>query len=209
MAVIALAVLVGGMAGWTTGATLGRGTASHLGAWWLLFPAIAAEAFLGSTSGALHLLLAVLACLLVVAWCVVNALASRGQTYGFALLATGVGMNTLVIGLNGGMPVSSSALAAAGFPRSMNVAQGHLYKHLAMTAATRLRFLGDFVPVRLFRTVLSPGDIVMLVGIAAITWAACASWRRTSRSTGTIGQSNARPGHEPLVAALDAVEELA
>ena len=200
MAVIALAVLIGGMGGWTTATSPRRGPAGPLRSWWLLVTAVGPEACLGSTSGALHTLLAVLACLLVVAWCAANALARRGQRNGFGLVAAGVAMNTLVIALNGGMPVSSGALAAAGFPRGMDVARGHLYKHLAMTASTRLRLLGDFVPVRLLRTVLSPGDIVMLAGIVVITWAVCGSWRRARSSTGQLGQLDAKPARDELAA---------
>ena len=81
-------------------------------------------------------------------------------------------LNVTVMALNEGMPVSSWALGGAGLGRTMDVARGHFYKHSAMTVHTRLRLLGDIVPFRLMRTVLSPGDLLMLVGIAAMTWAA-------------------------------------
>jgi hypothetical protein len=54
----------------------------------------------------------------------------------------------------------------------MNVAQGHFYKHTAMTDLTRLRLLGDIIPFHLARTVLSPGDLLMLMGIAVVCWTA-------------------------------------
>jgi hypothetical protein len=81
-------------------------------------------------------------------------------------------LNAIVMAVNGGMPVSRFALVAAGFPKTMNVAQGHFYKHTAMTDLTRLRLLGDIIPFHLARTVLSPGDLLMLMGIAVVSWTA-------------------------------------
>jgi hypothetical protein len=54
----------------------------------------------------------------------------------------------------------------------MDVASGHLYKHTAMATHTALALLGDVVPLRFVRTVLSPGDLLMLLGIATLSWAA-------------------------------------
>jgi hypothetical protein len=88
------------------------------------------------------------------------------------LISAGVVLNAIVMALNGGMPVSPFALAAAGFPKTMNVAEGHFYKHVAMTDLTRLRMLGDIIPFHLARTVLSPGDLLMLMGIAVVSWTA-------------------------------------
>ena len=94
--------------------------------------------------------------------------------YGLGLIGAGVVLNAIVMALNGGMPVSQFALAAAGFPKTMNVAEGHFYKHIAMTDLTRLRMLGDIIPFHLARTVLSPGDLLMLMGIAVVSWTATA-----------------------------------
>jgi hypothetical protein len=64
------------------------------------------------------------------------------------------------------MPVSRWALVEAHLSGITNVTKGHLYKHVPMTAHTSLRALGDIIPVGVVRTVVSIGDVAMLVGIA-------------------------------------------
>jgi hypothetical protein len=90
---------------------------------------------------------------------------------GFGLVAVGVACNALAIAANGGMPVSAGALADAGLSH-INVTRGHFYKHVLMTAHTYLRWFGDIIPLRLVRTVASPGDVLMLIGITSVVWAA-------------------------------------
>jgi hypothetical protein len=80
--------------------------------------------------------------------------------------------NATVMALNAGMPVSAPALAEAGLRKSMDVARGDFYKHTAMTGHTTLAWLGDTVPFHFAHTVLSPGDLLMLAGIATVIWAA-------------------------------------
>ena len=55
-----------------------------------------------------------------------------------------------------------------GAPATFRVSSGHLYKHVAATASSDLRPLGDVIPLRPLKTVVSVGDIVMLAGIATI-----------------------------------------
>lgn len=86
------------------------------------------------------------------------------------MCSLGLAANALVMAANAGMPVSRASLAAAGFSPGMDVARDDLYKHTAMTVHTHLAFLGDAVPVRLLHTVVSAGDIVMLVGLALMAF---------------------------------------
>ncbi len=59
----------------------------------------------------------------------------------------------------------------------MDVARGHLDKHVTMSSHTRLSVLGDIIPVHLARIVLSPGDVIILAGIAAVAWGVAGSFR--------------------------------
>jgi hypothetical protein len=91
---------------------------------------------------------------------------NRGRT-GMWLAGVGVLMNFSVIVLNGGMPVlAGAAEAAGGFQGSvLSVAQS--YKHVMMDASTRLGFLADVIPVRMFNQgqVVSIGDVFLAVGL--------------------------------------------
>jgi hypothetical protein len=91
---------------------------------------------------------------------------NRGRT-GMWLAGVGVLMNFSVIVLNGGMPVlAGAAEAAGGFQGSvLSVAQS--YKHVMMDASTRLSFLADVIPVRMFNQgqVVSIGDVFLAVGL--------------------------------------------
>jgi hypothetical protein len=172
MLVMAAALIAGCIGGLAAGGSLSRLASARIKAWPLLVAAAVIEACLGATSGPLRTVLAVTACLGVVGWCAASGGPGQRFPYGQGLISAGVVLNAIVMALNGGMPVSRFALAAAGFPKTMNVAQGHFYKHTAMTEFTRLRVLGDIIPFHLARTVLSPGDLFMLMGIAVVAWTA-------------------------------------
>lgn len=86
------------------------------------------------------------------------------------LLLVGLTLNALVIGLNGGMPVSERAIRAAGgtdvvLPSAVDDAKHHL-----MTFDDVLTPLADVIglppPIS---TVLSIGDVVLYAGIVAFT----------------------------------------
>jgi hypothetical protein len=172
MLVMATALILGCIGGLAAGGSLSRLAGARIRAWPILVAAAVTEACLGATSNPLRTVLAVAACLGVVGWCAANRAPGRRFPYGQGLISAGVVLNGIVMAVNGGMPVSRFALIAAGFPKTMNVAQGHFYKHIAMTALTRLRLLGDIIPFHLARTVLSPGDLLMLMGIAVVSWTA-------------------------------------
>lgn len=192
MFVMLAAVLVGGLGGWAAGGSLAHLASFRVRAWPLLLVAVVLEGSLGLAHGPARTVLAVAACLVVVAWCALNGARAGRFPYAQVLIVLGVVLNATVMALNSGMPVSSWALSAAGLGRTMDVARGHLFKHTTMTVHTRLRLLGDIVPFHLMRTVLSPGDLLMLVGITAITWAATQPSR--ARSVRLANLASRTPG---------------
>lgn len=85
---------------------------------------------------------------------------------GMWLAGIGVLMNFMVIALNGGMPVLEGAVVvASGFQSGLDVATD--FKHVPLDASTRLAFLADVIPLRLFGEgqVLSLGDVFLAVGL--------------------------------------------
>ena len=105
--------------------------------------------------------------LLVGGWIWANALVRDGPLRrALVLVAEGWLLNVVVMAANGGMPVSGSALARIGHA-GVVVSHGHLWKHVAVSSATRIPLLGDVipVPVPLLRSVISVGDVAMLLGL--------------------------------------------
>lgn len=87
---------------------------------------------------------------------------------GMWLAGVGVLMNFAVIVLNSGMPVlAGAAEVASGFSGS-ELSLADTYKHTMLDASTRLPFLGDVIPIRLFNQgqVVSLGDVFLAVGLA-------------------------------------------
>jgi hypothetical protein len=103
-----------------------------------------------------------LAAALTLAFC----LRSRAVA-GLGLVSAGLLLNALVVLANGGMPVSADAARRAGLDPSATVADS---RHLPATAGTRLRPLGDAIPVPLplRREVVSPGDLLGAAGMAQL-----------------------------------------
>lgn len=84
------------------------------------------------------------------------------------LVIAGLVLNILVIGVNGGMPVSTGALESAGAGAEGLLGPGTAKHHL-MGPDDRLTFLGDVIgippPVG---AVISIGDALLYVGVAAL-----------------------------------------
>ena len=112
----------------------------------------------------------VVATYLVMGWWLFenNRSLSAGTRYGLALVSGGFLLNLLAILPNGGMPVSASALRSAGIASSVSVTHDHLSKHVAVNGHTALLFLGDVIPLRWFRSVISAGDILMALGVVLL-----------------------------------------
>jgi hypothetical protein len=92
------------------------------------------------------------------------------QLPGTGVLAIGLGLNALVIALNGGMPVRASALVDARLAVSEDRTQfvelrGE--RHIE-EPDDRITFLGDIIPIRPIRQVVSFGDLVLGIGIVTL-----------------------------------------
>lgn len=96
---------------------------------------------------------------------------------GMVLVALGVALNALVIGLNGAMPVDPQAIAAAGSP-GFDPGPG---KHALAHAGTRLSLLADRIPLAPLRTVISVGDVLLAVGLSVLV-------HRVMRQNQAIGE---------------------
>lgn len=84
------------------------------------------------------------------------------------LVIAGLAMNVLVIGANGGMPVSADALEVAG-ARPENLAGGGTFKHHLMGPDDVLTPLGDVIGIPPpIGAVISLGDVALYLGVAAL-----------------------------------------
>lgn len=96
---------------------------------------------------------------------VVLVLANR-ERQGMWLAGLGILMNFTVIAMNGGMPVLAEAAQVASGFTGEPVITGN-YKHLMLDQSSRLPFLADVIPIRLFGRgqVISLGDVFLAVGL--------------------------------------------
>ena len=187
MAVLVVALVLGGLTGLMTGGRWSNLSRVRFKAWPLLVAAFISQFLIGQLSVDLRWVAAAGACLAAGAWSFANR--DRGSGWiGPSLLAIGSAVNCVVVAANRGMPVSAWALRQAGFGPHTDLARGFFYKHVFADAGTRLRAFGDVIPLRLLRTVVSPGDVLMLGGIALTVWAgtrcAGAGPRELDRETG-------------------------
>jgi hypothetical protein len=87
---------------------------------------------------------------------------------GIGVVAVGVAANALVIGLNDGMPVRPSSVVAAHIAtREQQPTLSYGYRHHAETPSDKVRVLGDIIPLPQFREVVSFGDLILALGVAA------------------------------------------
>ena len=199
MTILCVALLTGGVGGLACGGRLSRLGDLRIGGWWLLGAALGLQAFLGHLPVGARWLFAVADCAAISAWCLRNRRScGRHGRVAFVFIALGVSLNAVAIAGNAGMPVSPGALGAAGLAH-MNVARGHLYKHLLMTSHSHLRFLADTLPLRLVHTVLSPGDVLMLIGSTTVVWAGTKLPARTTH----FERTNPPVGHDRLPVRLN------
>jgi len=148
---------------------LSGGSLAGLGQVRLRAPGLVAAALVAQLAGALiggpaHAVGLALSSGLAVAFLLRNrTLAGTG------LVAAGLLANAVVIAVNGAMPVSLRAAERAGAPVEQLLA-GTDPRHELETGATRLRWLGDLIPVRLpvRPEVVSAGDVLIAAGLAQL-----------------------------------------
>jgi hypothetical protein len=117
---------------------------------------------------------------LILAFCLTNL-----RTWGFGVIAIGIAMNALVIGLNQGMPTIPIGNDADGnrIPKPIELS----VKHRPEEPDDLLRFLDDRILLpEPFDAVVSFGDLVVSVGICELAYFAS----RRRRRRGTARQSS-------------------
>jgi hypothetical protein len=92
------------------------------------------------------------------------------RVFGFAVILAGVLCNLLVIGANGGMPVSKAALRGSDQGKFLGDLENNPYpKHHLATDDDLLRFLGDVIPVPdPVAQAISIGDILTYGGVGMV-----------------------------------------
>lgn len=178
MLIFPLALGGGVVAGYAGGGRL-RGLALvKLRAHLLLLGALATQVGLPVVARELRNPLVALSYAMVGVWLVVN-MASRTKLLRVAigLLALGWAMNVAAIAANGVMPVSLEAVGAVVGSPVEELPDGYIDKHTAAGPGTKLEILTDVIAVPSLRTVISVGDVVMVVGIVLTMAAAMASAR--------------------------------
>jgi hypothetical protein len=172
---VALPVVAGVVLGYARGGRLRRLADVPLRASSLLWLAAALQVLHFDAAGtretiesALRMSLMVPIFGLVGAWAVINLPGrSRVVQAAVALILVGGAMNALVIAANGRMPYSPAALDAANVSDAQRARGEHSRKHVSADETTRLPALGDVIPVRPVQKVVSAGDVVLLLGVAA------------------------------------------
>jgi hypothetical protein len=123
--------------------------------------------------------------------------------YGIGLVGAGLLANALVVGVNGGMPVSATAASRAGADYAAAVGNG---PHVPAGPGSVLPWLGDVIPVPLplRPEVVSVGDVLAATGLAqalATTMLLGAAstgpaWRPRRRPT-AVPRAPVRPARRP------------
>jgi hypothetical protein len=162
--VTGLALVTGAIVGWATGGRL-RFVAHHrIRFWWLVVLGfglqVAADRIdLGRLDTAIVLGGAV---------ALLTFAALNPNLVGIGVVSVGVAANALVIGVNGGMPVRVQAVVAAHIATPAQEASlNYGSRHHEEGAGDKLRFLDDNIPLSPFREVVSFGDLILAVGVAA------------------------------------------
>jgi hypothetical protein len=117
---------------------------------------------------------------------------------GLWVIALGFALNMMVIGLNGGMPVSDAALRAAygnGYAEQhRELVQGHQTKHHLERPDDVIVPLADVIPVGgPVHQILSVGDVLWLAGLVWVVAEMTVGRRREAEATGG-GQPGPGPG---------------
>ena len=76
--------------------------------------------------------------------------------------------NAVPIAANGRMPHTEAAVRAAAMTPAQLARGATSPKHVDADATTRLLWLGDVIPVRPIRMVVSPGEVVLLLGVSGV-----------------------------------------
>jgi uncharacterized protein DUF5317 len=162
--VTGLALVTGAVIGLVTGGRM-RFVAHHrIRAWWMVLLGFGLQAAAENVDiGRLGTAVVLGGAVALLAFAALNP-----QLVGIGVVAVGVACNALVIGVNNGMPVRASAVVAAHIATAAEQPSlNYGYRHHAETGHDQLRFLDDDIPLPPFREVVSFGDLILAIGVAA------------------------------------------
>lgn len=160
-----VAIVLGAVIGLLGGGSF-RNLGEHRLAGWMLLPiGVVLQLVSYSSAGNVALTLMVASYAFLIGFAAANF---KLVPVGMALVAAGLALNLAVIAANRGMPVRPSAVVDAGIVDSLTDLRDIKLraKHHYEKPSSRLMFLGDVLPVRPLREVLSLGDVVMSAGVA-------------------------------------------
>ncbi len=98
---------------------------------------------------------------------VAGALLLNTRLAGTRVAFVGVALNMLVIGANGGMPISVEAAETAGIREPLDELD---VEHEQLRNDTRLPWLADIIPFPGSRMVVSVGDVLLATGVARLVY---------------------------------------
>jgi hypothetical protein len=150
---LASAVVLGVVAGWLAGGRRFDRLAHLRIKWWPLLAAAVVVRVIAPVFGELS----VIAYVLAFGSITLVALADR-RVPGMSLIAAGATLNAIVVAVNSGMPVDPAAVAAAGATMPSD------RLHVELGSATRFPQLADVIPLALYRSVYSVGDVLLALG---------------------------------------------
>jgi hypothetical protein len=193
LAVLAVAIVVGVLVGLATGGRIGQLAGTRLRALGLLVVGAGAQALVLDGVVSLHGWAAMVVLLGAYAALAGFAAANLGRG-GMGVILAGIALNAVPIAVNSGMPVEAGAIVRARIatPDELPLLTFGAKRHLAGTG-DHLRFLDDRFPEWVTHHVLSFGDLVIGVGVGAVTSGLLhpATGRRRRRSRSVA------PGPEP------------
>ncbi|HEY2430844.1 MAG TPA: DUF5317 family protein, partial [Acidimicrobiales bacterium] len=165
---LAAAVVVGAAAGWAGGGRLSRLLRARVGWGWLLLGGAGVQALVLDGAVPIHGWTELAAVLVSYAALAAFAALNLGRA-GMGVLLIGVLLNAVPIAVNGGMPVERRAIVSSRVagPAEIPFLDFGGKRHLA-TSADHLRAFDDAIPDWVTHQVLSVGDLVITVGVAAV-----------------------------------------
>lgn len=168
MVLTLLLIIIGVIAGLARGGKVGNLSGLEVTAPWLVFGGLAIQIGSEITATLFYPELGRQGGMIVlgVAYAMLITFVALNRRWpGVALIGAGLLMNFAVIVANGAMPVAIEAIEAAGGDASDIESLSGDIKHQPMGPDTRLRVLGDVIPLPGLKQVVSVGDALLGAGV--------------------------------------------
>lgn len=168
MSFVAVVLVVALLLGWARGGSLDQLGRLHLRRRRLVVAALLVQLAGTVIGGPFYAVGLIVSTTLVLVFLLRNK-----SAVGTGLVAAGLFANLLVVGANGAMPVSTDAAGRAGIS-VQSLLSGAGSRHTLSGEGTRLRWLGDVVPVPLplRPEIVSAGDVLIASGLGELVVAA-------------------------------------